>query len=216
MDKNIQIINSNKFPKFQKNLAIAASVILVIISVVGGLIYLHITRQRVYIEKAEISAPKIELAPTSAAALEDTFVKEGDMVSGETLVARVGNELIKTKIPGIIISVKNDFGKIFLPNETVVSLISPDEMRVIGQLEENKGLKDIKTGQHAIFKVDAFPKNTYYGVVDEVSPTSREGDVIFNISDKRQIKEFNVKIIFDIHKYPELKNGMSAKIWIYK
>jgi len=45
---------------------------------------------------------------------------------------------------------------------------------------------------------------------------SREGDVVFNISDKREVKQFDVKVRFDISKYPELKNGMSAKMWIKK
>jgi hypothetical protein len=52
--------------------------------------------------------------------------------------------------------------------------------------------------------------------VDEVSPTSRQSDVVFNISSQRQEQEFNIKIRFDVNKYPELKNGMSAKSWIYK
>jgi len=64
--------------------------------------------------------------------------------------------------------------------------------------------------------VDAFGSKTYKGVVDEVSPTSNQSDVVFNISDQRPTNQFEVKVRFDPTLYPELKNGMSAKIWVYK
>jgi hypothetical protein len=93
-------------------------------------------------------------------------------------------------------------------------MIDPRELRVIGQLEEDKGLKDVHVGQQATFTVDAFGSRTFYGIVDSVSPTSRESGIVFNISDKRETKSFDIKIRFDINAYPELKNGMSAKMTI--
>jgi hypothetical protein len=39
---------------------------------------------------------------------------------------------------------------------------------------------------------------------------------VFSISDKREEREFEVRAIYDTNAYPELKNGMSAKMWIYK
>ena len=71
-------------------------------------------------------------------------------------------------------------------------------------------------GQGIIFTVDAFGAEKFNGIVDEVRPTSRQGDVVFNISSQRQENEFNIKIRFDEKNYPQLKNGMSAKVWIYK
>ena len=65
------------------------------------------------------------------------------------------------------------------------------------------------------FTVDAFGAKKYSGVVDEVGSTSHAGDVVFNISDQRQVAQFDVKIRFNSQLYPELKNGMSAKVWIY-
>jgi hypothetical protein len=43
-----------------------------------------------------------------------------------------------------------------------------------------------------------------------------QSDIVFSISDKREEKEFEVKATFDADAYPELKNGMSAKMWVYK
>jgi len=66
------------------------------------------------------------------------------------------------------------------------------------------------------FTVDAFGSRKFQGIVDEISPTARQEDIVFNISDKRQTNQFDVKIRFDVSAYPEIKNGMSAKVWIYQ
>ena len=95
-------------------------------------------------------------------------------------------------------------------------MIDPEQLRVTGQVEEDKGLKDIKVGQTAIFTVDAFGSKKYSGIVDQINPTADSGDIVFNISNTRQENNFDVKIRFDSNQYPELKNGMSAKLWIYK
>ena len=64
--------------------------------------------------------------------------------------------------------------------------------------------------------MDAFGSQVFKGVVDEVSPTSNQSDVVFNISDQRPTNQFAVKVRFDPAQYPQLKNGMSAKVWVYK
>jgi len=208
---------SNLLQKIKQNKAFKTVVIIATMAIIGGsVIYWKNVQGRIYIEKAEVSAPIIDLASRNSGILLDVFIREGDKIEPNTLVARVGNELIKSKAAGIIVLTKNDIGKIFNPGEAVVSMIIPDEMRIIGRIEEDKGLKDISVGQKAIFTVDAFPGIEYEGTVDEVSPTSRNSDIVFSISDKREVKEFNIKVRFNINKYPELKNGMSAKLWIYK
>ena len=52
--------------------------------------------------------------------------------------------------------------------------------------------------------------------MDEVSPVSHDSGVVFDVSDKREIKQFDVKVRFDTSVYSELKSGMSSKLWIYK
>jgi multidrug resistance efflux pump len=183
---------------------------------IGGMAYWFSIQKRIYIEKAEISAPSIDLSASASGLLEEVFVKTGDQVGADSVVARVGNELIKTRTSGMIVGAKNDIGKIFNRGEAVVSMIDPDELRVVGHIEEDKGLKEIQVGQRAIFSVDAYSSKKYYGTVDEISEVSRQSGVVFNISDKREVKQFDVKVRFNINEYPELKNGMSAKIWIYK
>lgn len=190
--------------------------ILVLAGAGFGGYYLYLDSIRVYIEKSEISAPIIELAPQTPGILKDVLVQTGDKVEANASVAQVGDNLLKTKTSGIIVSTQNDIGKIFNTGTSVVGMIDPQELRVVGRIEENKGLKDIKVGQKVEFTVDAFGSKKYYGTVDGISPTSRETGIAFNISDKRETKEFEVKVRFNIDQYPELKNGMSAKMWVYK
>jgi multidrug resistance efflux pump len=193
--------------------------VLVIFSVAAsfiGLVYLDAISKRVYVEKSQVDAPQIMLSAKAGGILEELYAKEGDQISANDVVARVGNELVKSKEAGLVISRQNSIGKYFNPGEEIVTMIKPSDLRVVGRLEEDKGLKDVKIGQRVVFEVDAFGTKQYEGIIDEVSSTSRASDVVFNISDQRQENEFNVKARFNLSQNPELKNGMSAKMWIYK
>lgn len=201
----------------EKNiLVIGLSMALVIVATVSGLIYWQAHSREIVIDKAIISAPQIDLSVKTPGTLEEVFVNEGDQVLSDTVLARVGNELIKAKTAGLIIAVNNQIGRQFNPGEPIVSMIDPSELRVVGQIDENKGLADIVIGQAASFTVDAFGSQTFTGVVDEVNPTSNDSGVAFSISDKREVKKFDVKIRFNISANQKFKNGMSAKITIYK
>jgi multidrug resistance efflux pump len=182
----------------------------------GIFIYLKISGGSIYIENSQVTADKIDLASPAGGTLNNVYVNEGDQVNADTVVAQVGNALVKSKVSGLIIFARQDIGKIVAPGETIVSEIDPNDLRVVGRLAEDKGLKNVSVGMAAVFTVDAFGGKKYDGVVDEVSPTSRAGDVVFSISDKRQEQEFNIKVRFDLTAYPELKNGMSAKLWVYQ
>ena len=213
MEQNENNMNSKSSTK--KNLLILAIMGFTAAIIVAGM-YILLAKNQIYVEKSQIVAPTINLSSQNGGKLEKLYVNPGDNVTENEIVAQVGQELVKTKDGGIIITTEDDMGKIFQPGEAVVTMIKPDDLRVVAQIEEDKGLSDVKVGQRAFFTVDAFGSKKFDGIVDEVSPTSRQGDVVFNISSQRQINEFNIKIRFDVNKYPELKNGMSAKSWIYK
>jgi len=193
------------------------SALFFIIFAVGGatLLYLKVSSETVYIDKSSINAPTISLAPDVSGVLQDVYVKEGDYVQANTVVARVGDELIQTKIAGIITEADATLGQIYNSGQAVVTMIDPTALRVVGQLDEDKGLDKVSVGQYAVFTVDAFGSKQYKGVVDEVSPEAQSDDVVFTISDKREEQVFDVKVRFDPTQYPELKNGMSARIWVY-
>jgi len=189
--------------------------IIVIITVALGVILKQLN-SRVYTDQADIEAPTITLAPATSGVLEKILVAAGDHVAANTPVAQIGTQIIQTKVAGIITHVKNSIGQIANPGDAIVTMIDPAALRAVAHLDEDKGLSDIRIGQHATFTVDAFGSKQYEGIVDEISPTAREGDIVFNISGQRQVQEFDIKIRFDTTLYQELGNGMSAKIYIYK
>jgi len=169
----------------------------------------------VLIENSTLEAPVVNLAPSAPGTLNGLYVKEGDTVAAGTEVAEIGTAIITAKEAGVVASAPNALGGYYNPGQTVVSVIKTSAMEAVGQIEENKGLKDIAVGQRATFTVDAFPGTTCEGIVDEVSPTSVETGIAFSISDKRPVNKFEVKVRFDTSRYPELKNGMSAKITVH-
>lgn len=208
-----------KTGKKRNNLIVGIVAAIVVIGCIGGVSYWYVSSKTIYIDQSIISAPVVNLSPINSGILEALFVKEGDAVAADTPVARVGDEIVKAKTDGTIVSVNNNIGQflnVLAGQGVVASMINPSDLRVVGHLEEDKGLAYVSVGEAATFTVDAYGGKTYQGVVDEVSPTSRASDVVFNISTQRPTNEFDVKVRFDPAKYPELKNGMSARIWIYK
>jgi multidrug efflux pump subunit AcrA (membrane-fusion protein) len=148
--------------------------------------------------------------------IDKFYVQEGDEVSQGQKLAKVGDETITARTAGVVTWIQNTPGQMASPGQPIVKMIDPREFRVVGRIEEDKGLADIKPGQKVAFTVDAFPGRQYSGVVDSVGAAARDSDIVFSISDQRQEREFDVNAVFDVRAYSELKNGMSAKMWVYK
>lgn len=195
---------------------IRTGIIVVVIALIAtGIIYLEVWSKRVYVDTASIVAPEIVLSPSQSGTLEDVYVNEGDSVNANQTVARVGNQLLQSKVAGIIVSVPDTVGAQVTPGTAVVTMIDPTQLRVVGEVDENKGLSRIQVGDTVTFTVDAFGSKQFPAVIDEISPTSQQSQVVFNISDQREEQQFDVKARFDTTAYPQLKNGMSARMWIY-
>jgi multidrug resistance efflux pump len=198
-------------------LMVAVGIVVVLGGLSAGIAYWAVSSGQVYIDKATIEAPTVVLSPTAPGTLNQVYVKVGDTVPANTVVAEVGTELLKSgSTGGVVVSADNDIGTQVAAGTAIVTIIDPSQLRVVGQVDENKGLADIAVGDRATFTVDAFGSKTFDGVVDEVSATANSGSVVFSISDQRQTQTFDVKVAFDESAYSYLKNGMSARIWIYK
>ena len=189
--------------------------IVVVLLALGGFIYWQGSYGTIFIENSYITAPIINLSSDTAGTLNALYVKEGDVVQANTPVALVGTNIVASKQEGIVTFTSDNIGTYFPPGGTIISMIHPEDMKVIGAIDETKGLDEIKPGQKASFTVDAFGGKTYVGTVESVGETADATSVVFSISDKRPVQQFDVKVAFDVTKYPELKNGMSAKITVY-
>ncbi len=190
-------------------------IILILLAASSVLLYKYISSS-ISIEDSVVSAPVISIGPESEGILEEVDVQPGDNVTAGQILARVGGEVLSAKIAGVIIDVQNTPGQVFTPSQSVIKMIDPTELRIVGTIKETSGLADIKVGDPVSFTVDAFGGTTYAGVVDSISPSSKDSNVVFSISDTREVKEFEIKVKYDIAANPLFKNGMSAKMKVYK
>ncbi|MEI6528936.1 MAG: HlyD family efflux transporter periplasmic adaptor subunit [Candidatus Falkowbacteria bacterium] len=213
--------NNNEKPNLLERLKISPTMlkegvaILFLIAIVAGAYYWYTLNKRVYSDKAEVYAPLIILSPDQPSVLENVLVKNGDRVVTNQAVAKVEKgDFVRAKTDGVVVKINDSVGKLFSPGEAVVTMINPDDLRLIIHVAENKGLKSVAVSQKVVFTVDAYDAKEFTGTVEEISQTSDQSSVVFSISDKRDEKNFSIKVNYS--GYPELLNGMSAKAWIYK
>ena len=192
------------------------TIVIVLAAIAGGYLYLQDIESKIYIEKAEISAPLISLSAPAYGQIGKFYVQEGDRVSKGQRLALVGNDTVYAGTAGLVLWVKNTPGQMTGPGDPIVKMIDTSELRVVGRIQEDKGLRDVHPGQRVVFTVDAFGDRKYEAVVDSVALSARTQDIVFSISDKREPREFEVKALFDSNAYSELKNGMSARMWVIK
>lgn len=209
------MIKATFSPELRRRLMIFCGLALVILAGAGIVAYFILSNNEIAIDTASISAPLINLSPTSSGRLNAIYVKEGDVLPANTPVALVGTEVVETKVPGLIVQVNNTIGAQVASGQTVVEMINPSQLRVVGKIDENKGLAQIRIGDPVTFTVDAFGGKSFTGVVDTIVPTSNQSGIVFNISGQRQVQQFDIKARFDTSRYPQLRNGMSARMWIY-
>jgi len=190
-------------------------IVLVILFIIGSYIVYEKIADRVFIDDSLIQAPIITLSPTASGRVQEMDVNEGQYVQKGDQLAIVGSETIRAATDGLIVSAPDITGSTTSIQTPLIQMINPIDIRVAGTLDENKGLDQIKVGQVVSFTIDAFPGKTYWGYVDEVAPTAKTSQLSFSISSERPTQQFIVYARFNSAKYPEIKNGMSAKMTVY-
>lgn len=189
--------------------------IIIIASIILGFLFYKSISSYVGVDNAIVSSPIISIAPQTPGTLSEVYVNEGDKVTAGQQLARVDAEILTAKIDGVIVGVTNTPGQVFNSTTPVIKMIDPKESRILATIKENEGLSKIAVGNPVSFTIDAFGSKKYTGIVEEVSQTANSTSVVFNISDKRAVQEFTIKVKYDVSLYPELKNGMSSKIKVY-
>jgi multidrug resistance efflux pump len=189
--------------------------VLAIAIITGGLVYFLKTEHRVSIENSLLQAPVTAIAPATPGKIKAVYVTVGDKVKKGDALALVGNDIIRADFDGLVTATSKDIGGTSTGQTPVVSLINTNNLRVDGTIDENKGLNEIKVGQVVSFTVDALPGKTFWGYVDELSPSAKSTAASFSISSERPTQQFEVYAHFDAAGHPEIKNGMSAKMTVF-
>jgi len=200
-----------KNKKFTRTVVIA----LVLMLLWGAYVYFQQTTGRIFIDKSVIQAPVLTISPSSAGKVQEIDVKEGQAVQNGDTLAVVGSETLRADTDGLIISASDLTGSAVNQQTQLIQMIRPVNLRVVGTIDENKGLKDIRVGQSVSFTVDALPGNTFWGYIDEISPSALAPAFSFSTSTERSTQQFTVYAKFDSSLYSVIKNGMSAKMVVY-
>ena len=208
MKKIVSLFKNKNFLK------IAGGIVLLVILVSSYIIFQK-TTGRVYIDKSLIQAPVITISPSISGTIQEIDVKEGQMVQTGDTLAIVGSETLRAQTDGLIISASDLTSSVVNQTTQLIQMIRPTNMRVTGTIDENKGLTDIRIGQAVSFTIDALPGRTFWGYIDEISPSANQAVFSFSTSTERQTQQFTIYAKFDTSQYPEIKNGMSAKMVVY-
>ena len=206
-----KIFKQLKKPKVLR--AVIAVVVTVILIV--AYYFWQVSKDRVIIEDSLVNVPIISISPQTAGKLREIDVYENEQVKRGDTLAVIGSETLYADSDGLIVMTNNQIGSLFTSQTPVVQMIRSIDMRIAGTIDENKGLNDLRVGQVASFTIDALPGKTFWGYVDEISPIAKQTQLSFSISSERPTQQFVVYAKFDSNKYPEIKNGMSAKMKIY-
>lgn len=206
-----KIVSKLKDRRVLKRILIVLSVLLLI----GAYVVYQKISYRIFIDNSLIQAPIISISPSGAGKVQEIDVTEGQQVQKGDQLAVVGSNALRADTDGLIVSASNVTGSSVTPQTQLIQMIQPIDMRVAGTLDENKGLNEIRVGQVVSFTVDAFPGKTYWGYVDEISPTAKTAQLSFSISSERPTQQFIVYARFNSLKYPEIRNGMSAKMTVF-
>lgn len=189
--------------------------ILAVIAVVGGILFYQIRQGRVFIDNSLVSNTIITLAPTTPGKLTRLVIYENENIKKGDPIADVDGNTLYADTDGLVIMANNQIGSIVSTQNPVGQMINLSDMRIAGTIDENKGLSDIRVGQVVSFTIDALPGKTFWGYVDEISPSAKQTQAAFSISSERPTQQFVVYARFNAQKYPEIKNGMSAKMTVY-
>lgn len=200
----------NKFRKITFITGVGIGVVLISL-----FLYMKSVAGRLLIDKSQIQAPIITVAPSLAGKVQEIDVKEGQTVSKGDTLAIVGSETLRAQTDGLITSAPDLTGSTVNQATQLIQMIRPLNMRVVGTLDENKGLNSIRIGQVVSFTVDALPGKTFWGYVDEISPSANIPVFAFSSSTERPTQQFTIYAKFDTSLYPDIKNGMSAKMTVY-
>src|SRR6185437_5979321 len=190
-------------------------IVVLVLLLIGAFLVYEKIEGRVAIDDSLVQAPVITISPTVSGQVQEMDVTEGQSVQKGDTLAVVGSDTIHANTDGLIITAPDLTGSSVGPQTQLIQMIRPVDLRIAGTLDENKGLNDIKVGQVVSFSVDAFPGKTYWGYVDEIAPTAKTAQLSFSISSERPTQQFVVYARFDSSKYPEIKNGMSAKMTVF-
>jgi HlyD family secretion protein len=149
--------------------------------------------------------PKEEFDSSESKYSSSLAASEQSKVALEIAKANLSNTIIRSPIDGVVLSRNINAGETVTPASKPLFVISDDlsEMRIDTAVSE-ADIGKVKNGQKAYFKVDAYPNETFEGLVSQV----RNEPIVSN-----NVVTYNV-VVRTRNKYMKLKPGMTAEVKI--
>lgn len=149
--------------------------------------------------------PKEEFDSSESKYSSSLAASEQSKVALEIAKANLSNTIIRSPIDGVVLSRNINAGETVTPDSKPLFVISDDlsEMRIDTAVSE-ADIGKVKTGQKAYYKVDAYPNETFEGLVSQV----RNEPIVSN-----NVVTYNV-VVRTRNKDMKLKPGMTAEVKI--
>jgi HlyD family secretion protein len=149
--------------------------------------------------------PKEEFDSSESKYSSSLAASEQSKVALEIAKANLSNTIIRSPIDGVVLSRNINAGETVTPASKPLFVISDDlsEMRIDTAVSE-ADIGKVKNGQKAYFKVDAYPNETFEGLVSQV----RNEPIVSN-----NVVTYNV-VVRTRNKDMKLKPGMTAEVKI--
>ncbi|MBX9703075.1 MAG: HlyD family secretion protein [Silvanigrellaceae bacterium] len=132
---------------------------------------------------------------------------------------KISNTLIKSPIRGIVSKRRVDVGDYVVPNSSLFSIVSLDDVWILANFKEDQ-LRQIKVGQRVKASIDTYSNRNFQGVVESIGgatgakfsllpPDNASGNFI------KVVQRIPVIIKIEKQEKPVLRLGMSAEVTVY-
>lgn len=203
----------------EKRKILIIGIVIAIIVALGGIIFYYWYENTYYVstEDAKVSADFVSVTPQISGKLLEMNVEEGDTVTKNQILAcqqmnnladsSVEQSLVRAPINGIIVKKQGTVGELYSAGSTLFTLIDPDKLYIITNIEETK-IGKIKAGQTVDITIDQYDSEKFTGKVKSIGEVTNSAisilssstsgtftKVVQRIPVKIELNEFDNKIL---------------------
>ncbi|AWK52019.1 hemolysin D [Clostridium beijerinckii] len=196
----------------EKRKILIIGIVIAIIVALGGIISYYWYENTYYVstEDAKVAADFISVTPQISGKLLEMNVEEGDKVVKNQILAcqqmnnladsSVEQSLVRAPINGIVVKKQGTVGELYSAGSTLFTLIDPDKLYIITNIEETK-IGKIKVGQTVDINIDQYDSEKFTGKIKSVGELTNSALSMFSSSTSgtftKVVQRIPVKIEID-------------------
>ncbi len=171
---------------------------------------LNYNRQKELFEKKLSAKEQYDMAKTDLDLAKARY--EQALASLDQAQYNLSKTTMTSPMDGIVTSLNAEVGEIVMigtmnnPGTVIMTVSDMSEIETEVEVDETD-IAEVKMGQEAEIKIDAFPDTTFRGKVTEIGHTAR----ISGLGTQDQVTNFLVKVML-LDELPRIRPGMSASV----